>query len=118
MLQWPIRFKENITVQSTQLIQFLMDKADDMKAEEIVSLSVQGKSDITDAIIVCTGNSKRHVLSIAENITKKSKEAGIEPYDVGGEDDGEWVIVDMGSVMIHIMQEEPRNLYQLEKLGG
>ena len=97
---------------------FLADKADDMKAENIITLDVKGKSSITDYMIVCTGTSKRHVASIADNIAKEAKIAGIEALGIDGEEEGEWVVVDMGSVMVHIMQEASRDLYQLEKLWG
>lgn len=95
---------------------FLIDKADDMKAENILTLDVTGKSSITDYMVICTGNSKRHVSSIASHIADEAKKAGITPYGIEGEADGEWVVVDMGTSMLHVMQEEQRDLYQLEKL--
>lgn len=67
-------------------------------------------------MIVCTGTSKRHVSSIASNVSDKAKEVGLMPYGIDGEAEGEWVVVDMGNVMVHILQEEHRELYQLEKL--
>lgn len=105
-------------MQLEALNDFLIDKADDMKAEDIKTLDVQGKSSITDFMIVCTGTSKRHVASIADHVAKQAKLAGIEPLGIDGEDLGEWVVVDMGTTMVHIMQEEQRELYQLEKLWG
>ncbi|OEF26275.1 ribosome silencing factor [Vibrio rumoiensis] len=105
-------------MQLNELKDFLADKADDMKAENITTLDVTGKSSITDFMIVCTGTSKRHVASIADNVAKEAKIAGLEPLGMDGEDDGEWVVVDMGSVMVHIMQAAQRELYQLEKLWG
>ncbi|HCH02722.1 MAG TPA: ribosome silencing factor [Vibrio sp.] len=105
-------------MQLNELKDFLADKADDMKAENIITLDVKGKSSITDYMIVCTGTSKRHVASIADNIAKEAKIAGIEALGIDGEEEGEWVVVDMGSVMVHIMQEASRDLYQLEKLWG
>lgn len=105
-------------MQPQQLCDFLADKADDMKAEQIVTLDVTGKSSITDTMIICTGTSKRHVSSIAEHITKEAKLEGIEPIGMDGEIEGEWVVVDMGDAMVHILQQEQRELYQLEKLWG
>ena len=87
-----------------------------MKAENIITLDVRDKSSITDFMIVCTGTSKRHVSSIASNVSDKVKDLGLMPYGVDGEAEGEWVVVDMGDVMIHILQAEYRELYQLEKL--
>ncbi len=103
-------------MQRDELKNFLADKADDMKAEDIITLNVIDKSSITDYMIICTGTSKRHVTSIADKVATEAKNIGLTPYGVDGEQEGEWVVVDMGSVMLHVMQEEQRNLYQLEKL--
>ncbi|SDH66492.1 ribosome-associated protein [Vibrio xiamenensis] len=99
-----------------ELKDFLADKADDMKAQDIVTLDVQGKSSVTDYMIICTGTSKRHVASIAEHVATEIKHQGLEPLGIDGEKEGEWVVLDMGSAMLHVMQEEYRELYQLEKL--
>jgi len=103
-------------LQDQQLNDFLTDKADDMKAEKIQTLDVKGKSSITDYMIICTGTSKRHVASIADHVAREAKLAGMTPLAVDGEDEGEWVVVDMGTTILHVMQEEQRELYQLEKL--
>ncbi|MEL7293472.1 MAG: ribosome silencing factor [Pseudomonadota bacterium] len=105
-------------MQLEQLNDFLVDKIDDMKAQDIKTIDVQGKSSITDFMIVCTGTSKRHVSSIAEHVAKESKLAGLLPLGIDGEEQGEWVVLDMGSTIVHVMQEEQRELYQLEKLWG
>ncbi|MUK41762.1 ribosome silencing factor [Aliivibrio fischeri] len=105
-----------MTLQDKELHDFLFNNVDDMKAENITTLDVRGKSSITDFMIVCTGTSKRHVSSIASNVSDKAKEVGLMPYGIDGEAEGEWVVVDMGNVMVHILQEEHRELYQLEKL--
>lgn len=101
-----------------ELTHFLADKADDMKAVNIITLDVQGKSSITDYMVICTGTSKRHVSSIADHVASEVKKMGLEPLGMDGENEGEWVVLDMGSTMLHVMQEEPRALYQLEKLWG
>ncbi len=101
-----------------ELNDFLADKADDMKAQDIVTLDVQGKSSITDFMIVCTGTSKRHVSSIADHVAREAKQAGMTPLAIDGENEGEWVVVDMGTTILHVMQESHRELYQLEKLWG
>ncbi|CAH0525084.1 Ribosomal silencing factor RsfS [Vibrio hippocampi] len=95
---------------------FLADKADDMKALDIVTIDVEGKSSVTDYMIVCTGTSKRHVISIADHVASEVKKAGLEPLGLDGEQEGEWVVLDMGTTMLHVMQEQHRELYQLEKL--
>ncbi|ELS8947289.1 ribosome silencing factor [Vibrio fluvialis] len=105
-------------MQREELKDFLADKADDMKAIDIVTLDVQGKSSVTDYMIICTGTSKRHVSSIADHVASEAKKAGVEPLGIDGENEGEWVVVDMGTTMLHVMQEEHRAMYQLEKLWG
>ncbi|EKO3487900.1 ribosome silencing factor [Vibrio fluvialis] len=105
-------------MQREELKDFLADKADDMKAVDIVTLDVQGKSSVTDYMIICTGTSKRHVSSIADHVASEAKKAGVEPLGIDGENEGEWVVVDMGTTMLHVMQEEHRAIYQLEKLWG
>ncbi|MBE3668858.1 ribosome silencing factor [Vibrio navarrensis] len=101
-----------------QLKDFLADKADDMKAENIVVLNVEGKSTVTDFMIICSGNSKRHVSSIADHVAEEVKKVGLKPLGMEGEKEGEWVVLDLGDAMLHVMQEEQRQLYQLEKLWG
>nr|WP_086941195.1 ribosome silencing factor [Thaumasiovibrio occultus] len=103
-------------MQVQELQDFIVDKADDMKAVDIVTLDVRGKSSITEVMVICTGNSNRHVASIADHVEKESKAIDYPPFGVSGADDAEWVIVDMGSVMLHIMQDSARQMYQLEKL--
>ncbi|AMF95026.1 ribosome silencing factor [Vibrio fluvialis] len=105
-------------MQREELKDFLADKADDMKAVDIVTLDVQGKSSVTDYMIICTGTSKRHVSSIADHVASEAKKVGVEPLGIDGENEGEWVVVDMGTTMLHVMQEEHRAMYQLEKLWG
>ena len=98
-----------------QLKQFVIDKIEDLKARDIVDLDVKGKSTMTDTMLVCSGNSKRHVISIAENVVVEAKKAGFTPLGMEGEDTGEWVLVDMGDVVLHVMQDQTRDFYQLEK---
>lgn len=99
-----------------QLNQFIVDKIDDMKAVDITVLDVRGKNNITDFMIVCTGNSKRHVSAIASHVEKEAAAAKITPLGSEGAREGEWVVLDLGDVIVHVMQDEQRQLYQLEKL--
>ncbi|MFC1237354.1 ribosome silencing factor [Vibrio sp. F74] len=101
---------------SDDLKTFLASKADDMKAEDIVTIDVVGKSSVTDYMIVCTGSSKLHVSSIANNMESEANSIGLSSLGIDGEKEGEWVVLDMGDVMVHVMQKEHRELYQLEKL--
>ncbi|GGO72467.1 ribosome silencing factor [Bowmanella pacifica] len=101
-----------------QLKQFVIDKVEDMKGRDLIDLDVAEKSSITDTMLVCSGNSKRHVVSIAEKVVMEAKLAGITPLSIEGQDSGEWVLVDFGDVILHVMQDEARDFYQLEKLWG
>ncbi|GAC28280.1 ribosome silencing factor [Brumicola pallidula] len=100
----------------SEFVQFVIDKLEDMKARDIVQINVEGKSTVTDTLIVCSGNSKKHVSSIAENLVVEMKSADIPPLSVEGKQTGEWVLVDLGNVVVHVMQDESRDFYQLEKL--
>ncbi|OIN13823.1 ribosome silencing factor [Oceanisphaera psychrotolerans] len=105
-------------MQGQELHAFIVDKLDDLKARDIQVLDVSGKSSITDCMIVCSGNSSRHVNSIAEHLATEARHAGLNLLSVEGKDAGEWVLVDLGDVIVHVMQEETRDFYQLEKLWG
>lgn len=103
-------------MQSTELKAFIVDKIDDLKAKDVVVLDVSKQSNITDYMVICTGTSKTHVRAIAENLVVQAKAAGIPPLGVEGRDTSEWVLVDMGDVILHVMQDSTREYYQLEKL--
>ena len=96
--------------------QFVIDKLDDMKGRDLVDIDVTGRSTITDTMLICSGNSKRHVRSIAENLVVEMKQAGMPPLSIEGADTGAWVLVDLGDIVVHVMQDETRDFYQLEKL--
>ena len=102
-------------MQGKALQDFVIDKIDDLKGQDIVAIDVHGKSSITDCMIICTGTSTRHVMSIADHVVQESRAAGMLPLGVEGEAAADW-IVDLGDVMVHVMQEESRRLYELEKL--
>ncbi|MCL1142016.1 ribosome silencing factor [Shewanella gaetbuli] len=103
-------------MQSTELKDFVVDKIDDLKAKNIVVLDVKNQSTITDTMVICTGTSKTHVRAIGEHMVLEAKKAGIQPLGVEGRDNSEWVLVDLGEVIVHVMQEQTREYYQLEKL--
>lgn len=103
-------------MQSAELKQFVIDKIDDLKAKDIISFDVSQRSNITDYMVICSGTSKTHVRAIAENLIKEAKEIDMQPIGVEGREGCEWVLVDMGGVILHVMQDQTRDLYQLEKL--
>lgn len=89
---------------------------DDMKAEDILVLDVKDKTSVTDWIIVASGSSSRHVKSMANNLLSVAKEAGVNPLGCEGQEEGEWVLVDLGDVIVHVMQRQAREYYDLESL--
>ena len=99
-----------------ELKDFVQNTLEDMKAVDIVSIDVTGKSSLTDVLFFATGNSTRHVKSIAEMVSIKAKEAGVDIIGVEGKGTAEWVLVDLNDVIVHIMLETTRDFYQLEKL--
>jgi len=102
---------------TTEEVKALVHKAlDDLKAEDIVELDVTNKTSITDFVIVATGTSSRHVKSIATNVVTDAKHAGHQPLGIEGERDAEWVLVDLGDVIVHVMQRQVRDFYDIESL--
>ncbi|ELI6453066.1 ribosome silencing factor, partial [Yersinia ruckeri] len=98
------------------LQEFVIDKLDDLKGQDILSIDVKGKSSITDCMIICTGTSTRHVMALADNLVQESRKAGMIPLGIEGQGVSDWIVVDLGDVIVHVMQEESRRLYELEKL--
>jgi ribosome-associated protein len=89
---------------------------DEMKAVNVKVLAVKKLTDITDTMIIASGNSDRHVRSIADRVVEFAKKAGFRPMGVEGERDGEWVLVDLQDVIVHIMLPKVREFYRLESL--
>ena len=89
---------------------------EDLKAEDIIEMDVRDKTSVTDYIVVASGTSNRHVKSIANNVVVEAKHAGVQPLGVEGEDQAEWVLVDLGDVVVHVMQPQVREFYDLESL--
>lgn len=98
------------------LIALAVDALEELKCVDLVNIDVRDKTSVADNMIVCTGTSRRHVVSLAENVVLKAKEAGQPPRGAEGLDGGEWALVDMGDLIVHVMQQSTRDLYELEKL--
>jgi len=93
-----------------------MAALDDRKAVNVKVLDVRGLTDIADTMVVASGNSDRHVRSIADNVVRKAKEAGFRPLGTEGARDGEWVLVDLTDILVHVMLPRVREFYGLERL--
>ncbi len=89
---------------------------DDLKAVNTVVLDVRGLTDVTDFLVIASGTSNRHVKSLADNVCMAAKKEGQRPLGVEGEDVGEWVLVDFGDVVVHVMLPATRDFYDLERL--
>jgi len=105
-------------MQSNRLCQLAVDALEDLKAVDIVRIDVRTQSDFTDYMIIANGRSARQVSALAEHVVMKAKEAGEPPLGVEGLRGGEWVLVDLCDVVVHVMQPDVRAFYQLEKLWG
>ncbi|MBA3582534.1 MAG: ribosome silencing factor [Gammaproteobacteria bacterium] len=89
---------------------------EDVKGNEITVLDVKKLTSVMDWMIVVSGTSSRHVKALADSVAEKSKAAGVRPLGVEGEREAEWILVDLGDVVIHVMQPTVRAFYNLEKL--
>jgi ribosome-associated protein len=89
---------------------------EELKAKDAVEIDVRGKSSVADFMIIASGTSTRHVKSIADEVMKFSKNLGVMPLGVEGEREAEWVLVDLGDVIVHVMLPRVRELYALERL--
>ena len=88
----------------------------ELKAKDVVEIDVRGKSSVTDFMIVASGTSSRHVKSIADEVVKFAKRLDVMPLGVEGEQEAEWVLVDLGDVVVHVMLPRVREFYALERL--
>ncbi len=99
-----------------QLQKLVMDSISDLKAVDPIVLNVSKLTDITDKLIIASGTSNTHVRALAENVCKKTKELGLVPLGVEGKESGDWVLVDFGDLVFHVMLPATREFYSLEKL--
>lgn len=105
-------------MQTNELQELVVNSLDDLKGLDIVSKDVSTLTSVTDYMVICTGTSNRHVKSLADNLVQSCKAQGMQPLGVEGTTDAKWVLVDLGDVVAHVMTEESREFYQLEKLWG
>jgi len=99
-----------------EMKQLALDTLDDIKAVDVSVIDVKDKTSITDWVIIATGSSSRHVRSIANSVAVAAKAADHAPLGTEGEIDGDWVLVDLGDVIVHVMQQQAREYYDLDSL--
>ena len=103
-------------MQSSEYLSLVEAALDDLKAVDVVSLDVSAITSITDFMIIASGTSDRHVRSIADKVMENALEVGQPVLGVEGQEYGEWVLVDLGDVVVHVMQPRVRDFYKLENL--
>jgi ribosome-associated protein len=103
-------------MQTEELKQIALQALEDLKGLDIAEYDVRGMTTVTDVMIIASGTSDRHVKSLADAVVIACKKAGMAPLGVEGEREGEWVLVDLGDAVVHVMQPRIREFYALEKL--
>jgi ribosome-associated protein len=101
-----------------ELKALVIEALEDRKAIDIKVLDVRGKSNVTDIMVISSGTSNRQVRALADSVVEKAKEHGLRPLGVEGDRNSEWVLVDLGDVVVHVMHPQTREFYNLEKLWG
>ncbi len=101
-------------MQTLELKDLVINSLEELKADNICVLDVQNKTSVTDFMIIASGTSTRHVRSIAENLVTTIKSQGLKSLGVEGDDVSDWVLVDLGEIVVHVMLPSARTFYDLE----
>jgi ribosome-associated protein len=104
------------SLSADQLQTLVVSSLEDFKAVDIQVIDVRGRNPLTDLFVIASGSSSRHVKSMAENLILRAKKAGCPPIGVEGKRQGDWVLVDLNDIIVHIMRPQTRAFYNLEKL--
>ncbi len=105
-----------VTADTDQLQQLIINAMEDLKALDIHAVNVEGIAGFTDRMLFASGTSTRHVKSIAQSVQDAAKSASITVLGIEGEDVGEWVLIDLGDLIVHIMIPDTREFYDIERL--
>lgn len=109
----PVSFKRP---DAEETLRIVLASLDDMKAQDIVTLDLRGKTAIGDYMVVASGTSNRHVGSVADNVVKQLKDAGLTGLRIEGQPHCDWVLIDAGDLIVHIFRPEVRDFYGIEKM--
>ncbi|MFN3282244.1 MAG: ribosome silencing factor [Tabrizicola sp.] len=105
-----------IEATSDELLARVLSSLDDDKAEDVVSIDLRGRSSVTDHMVICSGRSSRQVTAIAEKLVERLKHEFGRACRIEGKEQGDWVLIDAGDVVVHVFRPEVREFYQLEKM--
>jgi ribosome-associated protein len=103
-------------MQPRDLLKTISAVLDEAKGQDIQSLDVRKMTDITDYMVIVSGTSSRHVSALADRVVDRLREHGLRPIGIEGKAQGEWVLIDFGDVIVHVMHRQTRDFYTLEKL--
>lgn len=103
-------------MQEVNMKQLTVDALEDVKGLEIICIDVSGMTEITDEMIIVSGTSNRHVKALVNNVVSEANKVGIKPLGVEGFEEGEWVLIDLNDVVIHVMLPKVREFYEIERL--
>lgn len=118
----PLRKRKNLTYfgvskeQVSELLDFVVHKLDEGKAQEIVTINLINKTSFTDYLVIATGTSSRHVMGLMNNLVKDLKKAGYRVHVSGDSGDGNWVVIDLIDVVVHLFTADARSFYNLEDM--
>lgn len=101
---------------SEDLVKVAIAALEEIKAQDITTIDVREKTSITDYMVIASGTSSRHVKSLVDNVLEKTKEQGVRPIGSEGLDSGEWALLDLGDIVVHVMLPTTRQFYDLERL--
>jgi ribosome-associated protein len=106
------------SMQTEEIKQLVINSLEDLKAKDITVIDVRGRTSVTDYMILATGTSKKHAQAVCDNASTEAKAKGLKPLGAEGRDSSDWMLLDLGDVILHVMTEQARNFYDLERLWG
>ena len=108
--------KSKLPTEVARLLRQVSGALEELKAKDVREIDIRGKASFADMLVIASGTSSRHVKSIADEVVKYAKQAGVPPIGVEGQREAEWVLVDLGDIVVHVMLPRVREFYGLERL--